>query len=80
MVTDAIRPGVIRVSEGGWYDPVEPGTVGTLCAYGDINTLTPDLGTSRLAQGNCGHTAIGEVELYTGALPELNVFVAPAAS
>ena len=23
-VTDAIRPGVIRVSEGGWYDPVTP--------------------------------------------------------
>lgn len=77
VVTDSIRPGVIRVCEGGWYDPVEPGVDGSLCAYGDINTLTPDLGTSSLAQGNCGHTVIGDVEKYTGELPEVKVFSTP---
>ncbi len=76
-VTDAIRPGVIRVNEGGWYDPVEPGTPGSLDAYGDVNCVTADLGTSKLAQGNCGHTAIADVEKFTGDLPEVKVFNTP---
>jgi trimethylamine-N-oxide reductase (cytochrome c) len=59
-VTDDIRPGVVRVNEGGWYDPAEPGKAGSLCKYGDVNNLTLDIGTSKLGQGNCGHTAVGE--------------------
>ena len=78
IVTDAIRPGVIRVNEGGWYDPVEPGQDGSLCAYGDVNTLSPDLGTSKLAQGNCGHTVLADVEKFTGDLPDVKVFDTPA--
>lgn len=76
-VTDAIRPGVIRVNEGGWYDPVEPGKDGSLDAYGDVNNLTVDIGTSKLAQANCGHTALAEVEKFTGDLPDVKVFDTP---
>src|SRR6185369_7736751 len=77
-VTDAIRPGVIRVSEGGWYDPAEPTKPGSLDRYGDVNVLTVDMGTSRLTQGNCGHTAVGNVEKYNkGPAPKPMVFVAP---
>ncbi|WP_422368161.1 trimethylamine-N-oxide reductase TorA [Pelagibius sp.] len=76
-VTDAIRPGVIRVNEGGWYDPVEPGQLGSLDAYGDVNNLTVDIGTSKLAQANCGHTAIAEIEKFTGDLPPVKVFDTP---
>jgi trimethylamine-N-oxide reductase (cytochrome c) len=77
-VTEAIRPGVIRVNEGGWYDPQEPGKVGAVCKYGDVNTLTVDIGTSKLAQGNCGHTAMGDVEKYQGTPPEVTVFKPPS--
>jgi trimethylamine-N-oxide reductase (cytochrome c) len=77
QISDAIRPGVIRVNEGGWYDPVVGGEVGTLCAYGDVNQLTGDVPTSRLANGNSGHTCRGNVEKYTGELPEVKVFSAP---
>jgi trimethylamine-N-oxide reductase (cytochrome c) len=77
-VSDSIRPGVIRVSEGGWYDPAEPTKPGSLDRYGDVNVLTVDIGTSRLAQGNCGHTAVGNVEKYNkGPAPKPTVFVAP---
>ena len=76
-VTDDIRPNVIRVNEGGWYDPAEPGKPGTLDKYGDVNALTVDIGTSKLAQGNCGHTAIGDVEKFQGAPPAVTVFAAP---
>jgi trimethylamine-N-oxide reductase (cytochrome c) len=79
-ITDKIRAGVIRVNEGGWYDPVEPGKPGSLCRYGDVNVLTVDMGTSKLAQGNCGHTAIGEVEKYTGPAVTVAVFSAPAGA
>jgi trimethylamine-N-oxide reductase (cytochrome c) len=76
-VTDTIRPGVVRVSEGGWYDPAEPRKPGSLDRYGDVNVLTVDMGTSKLAQGNCGHTAVGDVEKYRGAAPKTSVFAAP---
>lgn len=77
VVTDKVRPGVIRVNEGGWYDPMEPGKPGTLCKYGDVNTLTVDIPTSKLAQGNCGHTAVAQIEKYAAAAPAVTVFDAP---
>ncbi len=78
-LTDAMRPGVIRVNEGGWYDPQEPGKAGTLCKYGDVNTLSMDVPTSRLGQGNCGHSVVGEVEKYKGPAVTVDVFTAPKA-
>ncbi|MDR3535689.1 MAG: trimethylamine-N-oxide reductase TorA [Acetobacteraceae bacterium] len=79
-ITEDMRPGVIRVNEGGWYDPVDPATPGSLCKYGDVNVLTIGIGTSKLAQGNCGHTAIGDIEKYKGVAPPVTVFTAPTAS
>ncbi len=79
-VTDTIRPGVIRVSEGGWFDPENPREPGSLDRYGDVNNVTIGIGTSKLAQGDCGHTAVGNVEKYQGVPPPLDVFRAPGAS
>jgi trimethylamine-N-oxide reductase (cytochrome c) len=79
-ISDDIRPGVIRVNEGGWYDPVDVREPGSLCRYGDVNILTVPIGTSKLAQGCCGHTAVGDVEKYTGTPPAVDVFTAPNVS
>ena len=79
-VTDAIRPGVLRVSEGGWYDPLEPGKPGTLCRYGDVNVLSMDIGSSRLGQGNCGHSIVANVEKYAGPPVTVDVFTAPKSA
>ena len=79
-VTDAIRPGVIRVNEGGWYDPVEPGKPGSLSRYGDVNVLSMDIPTSKLGHGNCGHSIVGDVEKYTGPEMKPAVFEAPASA
>jgi trimethylamine-N-oxide reductase (cytochrome c) len=76
-LTEDVRPGVIRINEGGWYDPLEPSKAGSLCKYGDVNVLTIDIGSSKLAQGNCGHTAIAEVEKFKETAPALTVFTAP---
>jgi trimethylamine-N-oxide reductase (cytochrome c) len=80
VVTDDIRPGVVRLNEGGWYDPQDAGSPNTLCKYGDVNVLTPDIGTSRLTQGTSACTTMAEVEKYLGTPPAVSVFTAPAAA
>lgn len=80
VVTDRVRPGVVRVNEGGWYDPITRGEVGALDKYGSANVLAVDKGTSKLAQGNCGHTAIGDVEKYEGDAPPVTAFERPPMS
>jgi len=77
VVTDDVRPGVVRLNEGAWYDPAEPGSPNTLCKYGDPNVLTPDIGTSRLTQGTSACTAMADVEKYQGTTPPVTVFTAP---
>ena len=79
VITDVIRPGVIRINEGAWYDPENPREPKTLCRAGDVNTLTTGIGTSKLAQGNCGQTGVAEVEKFEGELPEVMVYSEPAA-
>lgn len=76
IVTDDIRAGAIQMVEGGWYAP-QHGAPGAPDLYGDVNVLTVDRGTSSLAQGNCGHTGVVEVENYTGEAPLPYVFEAP---
>lgn len=76
--TDAICRGVIRINEGGWFDPANAREIGSLCRYGDINNLTTGLSTSKLAQANCGHTGVAEVEWFKGSLPPVVVFSQPA--
>jgi trimethylamine-N-oxide reductase (cytochrome c) len=80
VVTDDIRPGVVTVSEGGWFDPEDPTKPGSLCRYGDVNNLTVGIGTSSLAQGNCGQTAVGDVEKFKGQPPAVDVFEAPMSA
>jgi trimethylamine-N-oxide reductase (cytochrome c) len=76
-VTDRVRSGVVVLPEGGWYDPMEPGTLGTLCKHGNVNMVTTDKGDSKLAQGNPSNTLLAEVEKYTGELPEIQAFTPP---
>ncbi len=76
VVTEAIMEGAVRMQEGAWYDPQVPGKIGSLCVHGDVNVLTPDVGTSELAQGNQA-TALVEIEKFKGELPEIGIFKAP---
>ncbi|WP_321504463.1 trimethylamine-N-oxide reductase TorA [Breoghania sp.] len=78
-VSDETIPGVIRLDEGGWYSPSDPSKPGTLDAYGDVNVLTFDVPTSKLGQGNCGHSAFAQIEKFEGTPPEVTVFSDPAA-
>jgi len=77
VITKDIRENVIMICEGAWYDPQESGVDGSLCVHGDVNVLTYDKGTSKLAQGNIAHTALVNIEKYTGKIPPITVFSKP---
>jgi biotin/methionine sulfoxide reductase len=76
MLTRAVRPGVVRLSCGAWYDPVDFAGQ-PLCAHGNANVLTRDCGTSKLSQGPSSTTALVEVERWTGAAPPVQAFRPP---
>jgi len=77
LLSEALRPSTIQMSTGAWFDPVEVGPSGSLCKHGNVNVLTRDKGTSRLAQGCSAHACLVEVERYEGDLPEVTAFQAP---
>jgi len=80
FVTPEIRPGVVQLSTGSWYDPLDPSTAGSLDKHGNPNVLTMDKGTSKLAQSSIAQTALVEIEPYEGLVPEITVFAPPVTS
>lgn len=84
VISDSFPKGIIRIHEGAWYGPVgkdgskEGGAeVGALCSYGDPNTLTQDIGTSKLAQACAAYTCQVEFEKFRGKLPQVSSFDGP---
>jgi len=77
IVSDEIMPGVVQMSTGAWYDPVELSVEGSLCKHGNVNVLTADFGTSKLAQGPSALTCLVNVELYDQELPVVTAFDPP---
>jgi biotin/methionine sulfoxide reductase len=73
-ITDSVRPGVVILATGAWYDPDTPAG---LERHGNPNVLTLDKGTSRLAQGPSAHTTLIEMERADGSLPNVEAFEAP---
>ncbi|KQW20911.1 biotin transporter BioY [Afipia sp. Root123D2] len=78
-LTDGVRPGVVQLPTGAWYDPEDPDEDKPLCVHGNPNVLTRDIGTSSLAQGCCGQLTTVQVERFTGNLPAIQAFEPPPA-
>lgn len=77
-LSTAVMPGVVQLPTGAWYDPVkDPSGEVTLCAHGNPNILTRDVGTSSLAQGCIGQLTAVQIERFEGALPPIRAFEAP---
>ena len=74
FVTEDIRPGVLQLQTGAWYDPAKPGG---LDRHGNPNVLTRDKGTSKLAQGPSAQSALVEVERFDGELPPIGAYTPP---
>jgi trimethylamine-N-oxide reductase (cytochrome c) len=74
----------LRIEEGAWYGPVgkdgskQGGSeIGALCSYGDPNTLTLEIGSSKLAQACSAYTCSVQFEKFTGQLPQVASFSGP---
>jgi biotin/methionine sulfoxide reductase len=65
------------MSTGAWFDPDITGDSGVDCKHGNPNVLTPDRGTSSLAQGPAAHSCLVEIEPWAGAPVVVTAFSAP---
>ena len=72
-----VRPGVVVLPTGAWFDPLDPSQDDSLEKHGNPNVLTLDKGTSKLTQGCSAHTTLVEVELFKGTLPRITAFDPP---
>jgi biotin/methionine sulfoxide reductase len=73
-LAEDIRPGVVQLPTGAWYDPDDPDEDKPLCVHGNPNVLTEDEGTSNLSQGCSGQLTTVEVERFDGNLPPIRAF------
>ncbi|MCZ4280671.1 molybdopterin guanine dinucleotide-containing S/N-oxide reductase [Kiloniella laminariae] len=76
-VGDNVQKGIVQLPTGAWYDPVEPGVIGSLDKSGNPNVLTRDEGTSELGQGPVAHSVLVEVERFEGEAPRVTVYQPP---
>ncbi len=81
-----IRPGVVRLSTGAWFDPARSQTGDTQAAamdtpvfdkHGNPNALTADIPASSFSQGCSAQTCLVEIEMWTQAAPEITAYRLP---
>ncbi|WP_439551300.1 molybdopterin guanine dinucleotide-containing S/N-oxide reductase [Falsiroseomonas sp.] len=74
-VTDAVMPGVARLSTGAWFDPSLDDS--GLERHGNPNVLTLDIGASGLSQGCIAQTCLVEVEAAPADPPAMRAHELP---
>ncbi|WP_049104850.1 molybdopterin dinucleotide binding domain-containing protein, partial [Klebsiella michiganensis] len=76
-LSEQILPGVVQMSTGAWYDPLDPNEKGSLDKHGNPNVLTEDRGSSRLGQGCSAQSCWVEIAPWRDALPPVTAFDPP---
>jgi biotin/methionine sulfoxide reductase len=79
-VTADIRPGVVAMATGAWWNPARPGAVDAPCLHGNPNVLTQDVGTSRLGQGSAAQSCLVQIEAWPGEPPPVTVHAPPTGA
>ncbi|WP_112290360.1 molybdopterin-dependent oxidoreductase (plasmid) [Rahnella variigena] len=76
-LTEDLRPGVVQMSTGAWYDPQDPSQPDSLDKHGNPNVLTEDRGSSRLGQGCSAQSCWIDIERWDAPLPDVTAFQPP---
>ena len=76
-LSEDIRPGVVQLATGAWFDPLEMDDGSTLEIHGNPNAVTRDVGTSQLAQGPTSHSCLVDIERYDRVPPNVRAFEPP---
>ncbi len=74
---EKLREGVVQMSTGAWYDPVDGLIENAPCKNGNPNVLTPDKGTSKLGQGPIAHSCLVEIRTVTTNLDPVTAYQPP---
>jgi biotin/methionine sulfoxide reductase len=77
-VSAQMRPGVVKLSTGAWWDPLEAGNPEALDLHGNPNTLTRDAGASSLSQGCSAQSCLVQIQRFEGVAPAHRAFDPPA--
>ncbi|MCQ3002726.1 molybdopterin guanine dinucleotide-containing S/N-oxide reductase [Pseudomonas syringae] len=77
IVSDNIRPGVVQIATGAWFDPLVHGEPGSLEKHGNPNMVTEDVGSSSLSQGCSAQTATVDIVKWEEELPGITAFEPP---
>jgi biotin/methionine sulfoxide reductase len=77
ILSEGIRPGVVQIATGAWFDPLVAGQVGSLDKHGNPNMVTADIGASLLSQGCSAQTAAVEIVKWHEPLPPISAFEPP---
>lgn len=77
VLDDGMLPGIVQLSTGAWYDPLDPSDPDSMCVHGNPNVLTADVGTSSLARGCTGQHVLVQIELFDGELPPIRAYDPP---
>lgn len=77
-IETGLLAGVAVMSTGAWFDPLDPGTAGSLDVHGNPNVLTHDRPSSGLAQGSAAQSVLVQVERWSGSVPPLTVHCPPS--
>ncbi|MGO4445844.1 molybdopterin-dependent oxidoreductase [Mycobacterium sp. 2YAF39] len=80
VIDDRLRPRVVQLSTGAWFDPQDPSDPDAMCVHGNPNVLTDDVGTSALARGCTGAHVLVEVEKFDGVPPPVKAHDPPVIS
>ncbi|HLZ04203.1 MAG TPA: molybdopterin guanine dinucleotide-containing S/N-oxide reductase [Bradyrhizobium sp.] len=78
-LTEDIRPGVVQLPTGAWYDPEDAEEEMPMCVHGNPNVLTRDIGTSALAQGCTGQLTTVQAEPFKRNIPPIKAYDPPLA-
>ncbi|EKT0321981.1 molybdopterin-dependent oxidoreductase, partial [Klebsiella pneumoniae] len=76
-LSEQILPGVVQMSTGAWYDPLDPNEERSLDKHGNPNVLTEDRGSSRLGQGCSAQSCWVEIAPWRDELPPITAFDPP---
>ncbi|PCI52490.1 MAG: Asp-tRNA(Asn)/Glu-tRNA(Gln) amidotransferase GatCAB subunit C [Alphaproteobacteria bacterium] len=77
IISEDVQKGVLILPTGSWYDPEEPGELGSLDVHGNPNILTRDVGTSKLSQGPSAQSCLVDIEKYDKPLPKVKIHEPP---
>ncbi|CRZ14902.1 molybdopterin guanine dinucleotide-containing S/N-oxide reductase [Mycolicibacterium neworleansense] len=77
VIDDQLRPAVVQLSTGAWFDPADPADPDSMCVHGNPNVLTDDVGTSALAHGCTGAHVLVQVEKFDGTPPPVRAHEPP---